>query len=84
MADAKIYTESTPAQTNSDTTALDDKTGQEIVDQMNPAALAHAREELSTLAPGSAEPLHFGHRSVTTQLDEDPISETLPFRESLP
>lgn len=84
MADAKIYTDSTPAQTSADTTALDDKTGQEIVDQMDPAALAHAQSELSTLAPGPAEPLHFGHRSVTTQLDEDPISETLPFRESLP
>lgn len=84
MADAKIYTDSTPAQTNSDTTALDGETGQEIVDQMDPAALAHAREELSHLAPGPSEPLHFGHRSTHTQLDEDPISETLPYRESLP
>ncbi len=84
MADAKIYTDSTPESASSDTTALDDETGQQIVDQMDPAALANAQDELDTLAPGPAEPLHFGHRSVTTQLDEDPISETLPFRESLP
>lgn len=84
MADAKTYTDSPPVQPKSDTTALDAETGQQIVDQMNPAALAHAREELSHLAPGPSEPLHFGHRSTPTQLDEDPISETLPFRESLP
>ena len=84
MADAKIYPDITPAQTSADPAALDDKTGQEIVAEMDPAALAHAREELSTLAPGPAEPLHFGHRTTHTQLDEDPISETVPFRESLP
>lgn len=80
MADAKIYTDST----KSDTTVLDEETGQEIVSHMDPAALANAQDELSTLAPGPAEPLHFGHRTTHTQLDEDPISETLPFRESLP
>ena len=80
MADAKIY----PDSTTSDTAALDDETGQDIVDHMEPAALANAQEELSHLAPSPAEPLHFGHRSTPTQLDEDPISETVPFRESLP
>ena len=83
MADAKIYTDSTSEPT--ETSAQDDETGQDIVSHMDPAALAHAQTELDTLAPGPAEPLHFGGSgSVKTQLDEDPISETLPFRESLP
>ena len=83
MADAKIYTSTTPEHT--DAAAPDDQTGQEIVAQMDPTALAHAQTELDTLAPGPAEPLHFGGSGgVKTQLDEDPISETLPFRESLP
>ena len=81
MADAKIYTDSTPADTS--TAAQDGETGQDIVSHMDPAALAHAQDELDTLTPGPSEPLHFGG-SVKTQLDEDPISETLPFRESLP
>ncbi len=81
MADAKIYTDHTPV----DTPAQDDQTGQHIVGHMDPAALAHAQSELDTLAPGPAEPLHFGGSGgVKTQLDENPISETLPFRESLP
>ena len=84
MADAKIYTNSTPEQTKAGSSALDDETGQDIADHMDPAALAHAQDELSHLAPGPAEPLHFGHRTTHTQLDEDPISETVPFRESLP
>ena len=83
MADAKIYSNDTPEHT--DPAATDDQTGQDIVSHMDPAALAHAQDELFTLAPGPAEPLHFGGSgSVKTQLDEDPISETLPFRESLP
>ena len=83
MADAKIYTSDMLAHT--DTAAPDDQTGQDIVSHMDPAALAHAQDELSHLAPGPTEPLHFGGSgSVKTQLDEDPISETLPFRESLP
>ena len=67
-----------------DPTAPENETSQEILENMYPAAKARGQEELSHLEPGPSEPLRFGDEGIPTQLDEDPISETLPFRESLP
>ncbi len=68
----------------SDNATLDEETGQEIVSYMDPAALTNAKNELSHLAPGPSEPLRFGDEGIQTQLEEEPISEVAPFRESLP
>lgn len=47
-------------------------------------AIARGQEEMAHLAPGPHEPLHFGDRSVRTQVSEDPISEVNPFQETRP
>ena len=60
------------------------QTGQEAVEGISAEAREHAQEEFAGLAPGGSDPLHFGPDGVTTQLDEDPISEVNPFQESRP
>lgn len=59
-------------------------TGQEAVEAISAEARKRAQEELSHLAPGPSNPLHFGGEGAKTQLDEDPISEVNPFQESRP
>ena len=59
-------------------------TGQEVAEGITGEARERAQAEFSQLAPGPSDPLHFGPDGVTTQLDEDPISEVNPFQESLP
>lgn len=60
------------------------QTGQEAAQNISEEARARAQEEFAGLAPGGSDPLHFGPDGVTTQVDEDPISEVNPFQESRP
>ncbi len=62
----------------------EDMTGAEIEHNMSQTARDRAQKELSHLAPGPPEPLHFGDEGQRTQTDEDPISEVNPFQERLP
>ncbi len=59
-------------------------TGEETVQNIGEEARERAQEEFAELTPGPADPLHFGPDGVTTQLNEDPISEVNPFQESRP
>ncbi len=59
-------------------------TGQEAAEGISAEARERAQEEFAGLAPGPADPLNFGNGGVTTQTDEDPISEVNPFQESRP
>jgi len=51
---------------------------------LSEAAIKRGQEEMAHIAPGPHEPLHFGDRSVRTQVSEDPISEVNPFQETRP
>ena len=53
----------------------DDLTGEEIVEQMNPAAREEAEEELEQVEPAGSEPFRIGDDNTHTELDDDPISE---------
>ena len=59
-------------------------TGQEAAQNISEEARERAQEEFAGLAPAGSDPLHFGPDGVTTQVDEDPISEVNPFQESRP
>ncbi len=59
-------------------------TGEETAENISEEARERAQEEFAGLAPGPTDPLHFGAGGVTTQLNEDPISEVNPFQESRP
>lgn len=59
-------------------------TGQEVVENISAEARERAQEEFTGIAPAGSDPLHFGSDGVTTQTDEDPISEVNPFQESRP
>jgi len=50
-------------------------TGEEIVEQMDPAARAEAEKELAEIEPAGSEPFRIGDGGISTELDEDPISE---------
>ena len=71
----------TPTGTPSDEAQM---TGQEAVENISGEARERAQEEFAGLAPAGSDPLHFGSGGVTTQVDEDPISEVSPFQESRP
>ncbi len=60
------------------------QTGQEAAENISEEARERAQEEFAGLAPAGSDPLHFGSDGVTTQVDEDPISEVNPFQESRP
>ena len=71
----------TPSGAHSDGAQL---TGQEAAENISAEARERAQEEFTQLAPGPSDPLNFGSGGVTTQTDEDPISEVNPFQESRP
>ena len=67
-----------------DASAMGNQAGQEAVQSISEEARERAQKEFADLAPGGSDPMHFGTGRVTTQTDEDPISEVNPFQESLP
>ncbi len=71
----------TPSGAHSDAAQM---TGQEAAQNISEEARELAQEEFAGLAPAGSDPLHFGPDGVTTQLNEDPISEVNPFQESRP
>ncbi len=47
-------------------------------------ALRRGHDELQQIETSDAQPLRFGDEGTRTQVEEDPISEVAPFRESRP
>ena len=62
----------------------DEMTGEQLVENMTPAAREEAEEELAAVDPAGSEPFRIGDESSPSELDEDPIDESGASRQSRP
>lgn len=53
----------------------DEMTGEQLLDNMTPAAREEAEAELANVEPAGSEPFRIGDEGVHTELDDNPISE---------
>lgn len=60
----------------------DEMTGEQLVENMTPAAREEAEAELAQVEPAGSEPFRIGHEGTHTELDEDPITEGASSRTS--